>query len=265
MLPLLRALPLLAAAIAMAACTAGGDALPSPAASPTPSPLASPTATPGASTTPPGTPIPVPTTPAAASGGRYEVTIRFNASVSQDDLDEVNALLAGFDRDVQFLVMEIFPPIGRATLATDAPDFCEAVAGEIQTKTYVQGVDCRPITAPPAPVTTETPVVTSGPSGIEGTVLLGPMCPVVQVESPCPDQPVQATVVVWDAGRSRRITAFTADEDGRFRIELAPGDYYLDPQPLQSDRPLPAGGPQTVTVLPGAFTAVTIQYDTGIR
>ena len=126
-------------------------------------------------------------------------------------------------------------------------------------------VPAHPETATPAPTITETPQVTSGPSGIEGTVLLGPMCPVVQAESPCPDRPIRATVIVWDSEHLRKVTTFTSSEDGQFRIELPPGDYYLDPQPLEPDSPLPVGAPQTVTVLWGEFTAITIPYDTGIR
>jgi hypothetical protein len=126
-------------------------------------------------------------------------------------------------------------------------------------------VPAHPETATPAPTITATPQVTSGPSGIEGTVLLGPMCPVVQAESPCPDRPIRATVIVWDSEPSRKVTTFTSSEDGQFRIELRPGDYYLDPQPLEPDSPLPAGAAQSVTVLTGEFTAITIQYDTGIR
>jgi hypothetical protein len=91
------------------------------------------------------------------------------------------------------------------------------------------------------------------------------MCPVVRAESPCPDQPIRATVTVWDFEHSRTVTTFTSSDDGRFRIELPPGDYYLDPQPLEPDSPLPVGAPETVTVMVGEFTAITIQYDTGIR
>jgi len=102
-------------------------------------------------------------------------------------------------------------------------------------------------------------------SGIEGQVLLGPQCPVVQEGTPCPDEPYQATIDVWNAGRSRKVTTFTTDDQGRFRVPLPPGDYYIDPQPEDPGRPLPAPIPQDVTVLPDRFVSITIQYDTGIR
>jgi len=102
-------------------------------------------------------------------------------------------------------------------------------------------------------------------SGIEGQVLLGPICPVVQVGVPCPDQPFQSTVIVWNAERTTRIRTFTTDEEGRFRVPLVPGDYYLDPQPPEPGQTLPTPIPQNLTVLADQFVQITIEYDTGIR
>ena len=107
----------------------------------------------------------------------------------------------------------------------------------------------------------ETPALTSG---IEGQVLLGPMCPVVQEGTPCPDKPYQATIVVWNADRTTKVRTFTIAATGRFRVPLAPGDYYIDPQPPDSGGP-PTPIPQTVTVPADRFLQVTVQYDSGIR
>lgn len=82
-------------------------------------------------------------TPTAGGEARYEVTVQFNTSVMQDDIDEVDALLRAYDDDLEFLIMESFPPIGRALLATDAPDFCQTVEAELQAKSYVDDVSCR--------------------------------------------------------------------------------------------------------------------------
>ena len=101
-------------------------------------------------------------------------------------------------------------------------------------------------------------------SGIEGQVLIGPVCPVLREDTPCPDQPFQATIVVWNAERSEKAATFTTDEDGRFRFALAPGEYYIDPQPPNPGAP-PTGIPQTVTVPPDRFVQITIEYDSGIR
>ncbi len=74
---------------------------------------------------------------------RYEVTVQFNGSATQLDMDEAGALLRTFDEDVDFLIMEIYPPIGRAVLATDAPDFCPTVKAALEAERYVDSASCR--------------------------------------------------------------------------------------------------------------------------
>jgi hypothetical protein len=74
---------------------------------------------------------------------QYDVTVEFNALVTQDDIDEVAALLRTFDDDLEFVILERFPPQGRATLATDAPDFCRTIEVELTAKTYVDSASCR--------------------------------------------------------------------------------------------------------------------------
>ena len=107
----------------------------------------------------------------------------------------------------------------------------------------------------------EKPAATSG---IEGQVLIGPMCPVVQEGTPCPDEPYQATIVIWNAERTREVVTIETKADGRFRVPLPPGGYYIDPQPPDSGGP-PTPIPQTVTVPPERFVQVTVEYDSGIR
>jgi hypothetical protein len=99
------------------------------------------------------------------------------------------------------------------------------------------------------------------PQGIEGTVLIGPQCPVVSVEDPCPDLPYEATIAVRvrDGGL---VTSVRSDAEGRFRIGLKPGAYTLVPE---SGDPFPTASPMDVDVLEGAWTEVTVSFDTGIR
>jgi hypothetical protein len=99
------------------------------------------------------------------------------------------------------------------------------------------------------------------PQGIEGQVMLGPMCPVAQVSDPCPDQPYQAWIDIHDAG-GKYVTRFQSDTDGRFRVGLEPGSYVLHPE---SGNPLPRASDQQVDVAAGVYTAVIIDFDTGIR
>ena len=109
--------------------------------------------------------------PAPTSGSeaaRYEVTVQFNDSVTQEDMDEAGVLLRTFDDDIDFLIMEIFPPVGHAVLVTDgyvgrprdASDFCQTVQAELEAKRFVDSVSCRPWQEPDqadpdAPVSTD--------------------------------------------------------------------------------------------------------------
>ena len=100
-------------------------------------------------------------------------------------------------------------------------------------------------------------------SGIAGKVLLGPICPVMIEGQECPDQPYQATLTVIDS-KGRKIVQFQTDEQGNFKIPLAPGEYVLHPE-TPPDKPLPYADEQTFTVAPGEFTRLNVLYDSGIR
>ena len=73
----------------------------------------------------------------------YDVTVQFNTSVTQADLDETAALLRRYDRDLDFLIQESFPPTGRARLETDVRNFCPTVEGQLAGRTYLQDVSCE--------------------------------------------------------------------------------------------------------------------------
>jgi hypothetical protein len=166
------------------------------------------------------------------------------------------------------------PPAGSAGLSTETP-----TAAATRAPTPTAGLTATPQTAPTAQPTvqpkptatmgleaTPTPEeedTTPGPSGIQGQALMGPMCPVVSIDEPCPDQPVQATVDVLNVDCTHKITSFMTDADGRFRVALQPGEYCLLPQPGTGG--FPFGKPQNVSVQENAFTAVIISLDTGSR
>ena len=98
-------------------------------------------------------------------------------------------------------------------------------------------------------------------SGIEGQVLLGPMCPVVQEGQDCPDQPYQATLTITNRN-GVQVVQFQSDEQGRFRVSLVPGAYVLHPE---SPNGIPFAGDQSFTVETGRYTQITVLYDSGIR
>ncbi len=104
----------------------------------------------------------------------------------------------------------------------------------------------------------------SSKSGIEGTVTIGPTCPVQNVnDSNCADRPYKGLIHVMGANKAY-VTQFQANAQGNFKIELEPGTYTIDPQ-SPMDNVLPRANPQDVTVVSGTFTIVNIQYDSEIR
>ena len=98
-------------------------------------------------------------------------------------------------------------------------------------------------------------------SGVEGQVLIGPMCPVVQVGQECPDQPYQATLTV-NSPKGKRIAQVQTEVDGTFKILLPPGEYILHPE---SPNVMPFAQEQPFTVEAGRFTSLIVNYDSGIR
>ncbi len=123
---------------------------------------------------------------------------------------------------------------------------------------------CAP-TATPMPTdlpATAAPTATTAPeSGITGQVTIGPACPVVRIDQPCPDNPFQATLTVQTASGSQ-VTQFSTDENGNFRIALAPGDYILHPEAPDA---MTRAQDVPFSVASGEFTTVNITYDNGLR
>ena len=100
-----------------------------------------------------------------------------------------------------------------------------------------------------------------GEQGVTGQATIGPMCPVMREDQPCPDQAYRADIVIED-GNGRKVAQFETDSEGRFRVALEPGDYVIVPQPGES---IEHAGQQAVTVGAGQWVDVPISYDSGIR
>ncbi len=76
--------------------------------------------------------------------GEYRVTVSFNEDAVQADLDEIGALLAGYDSGADYLIQESFPPTGIATLTTDTDGFCETVVSLLEAEAFVTSASCGP-------------------------------------------------------------------------------------------------------------------------
>ena len=103
-------------------------------------------------------------------------------------------------------------------------------------------------------------------SGIDGLVTLGPLCPVVREDQPCPDRPFEADLVIRSLALPARpeVTRVRSDAAGRFALDLPAGRYLIEPQ-LFGGRQLPSASPLEVMVIEGRRLAVLIEYDSGIR
>ncbi|MDL2335674.1 MAG: SpaA isopeptide-forming pilin-related protein [Chloroflexota bacterium] len=104
------------------------------------------------------------------------------------------------------------------------------------------------------------------PSGIKGTVLLGPTCPVEASPGgsnavPCLT-PYAATMAVLD-NEGVKVATITSGADGKFQVDLPPGDYVVTPESGTDTYPI--AQPQSVTVATGVYTDIEVNYDTGIR
>jgi hypothetical protein len=98
-------------------------------------------------------------------------------------------------------------------------------------------------------------------SGVKGQALVGPMCPVMQAQSPCPDQPYQTSLLILklDGGEVARVDT---DAEGKFMLNLPPGDYILHPR---SGSTPPTAADVPFTVLTDQMTNIIITFDSGIR
>lgn len=127
------------------------------------------------------------------------------------------------------------------------------VAGAPQPSSYLLHIRVRA-----APVSDHL-----GLSGVRGRVTIGPMCPVMRADQPCPDQPYQATLVVRDA-KGQEIARVQSSSDGTYALPLPPGAYVMDPlTPSASRLPFAAKRPFEVTA--STWTTLDIPFDSGIR
>lgn len=103
-------------------------------------------------------------------------------------------------------------------------------------------------------------------SGISGTVMLGPTCPVERnpPDPECADRPYETEVVVYRAGDTTRVIASArSNAEGIYSFSLPPGQYVVGAGDGRSM--LPRCTNESVTVPPAAYATANISCDTGIR
>lgn len=101
---------------------------------------------------------------------------------------------------------------------------------------------------------------------IFGTVALGPSCPVVSdpPDPECEDKPYQTKLELVTQGGIKVVKKFSSDTNGKFSINIPPGEYLIRSAP--SDEIFPyCLIDDIVTVQPNESVEVMVLCDTGIR
>ncbi len=101
-------------------------------------------------------------------------------------------------------------------------------------------------------------------SGVRGTVLLGPTCPVERMppDPACAPKPYATTIVVYRTSSKSPFIIGNSNAGGAFEFSLPPGSYTLA---AGGDTVLPRCAKTSVAVVPDDYTSITISCDTGIR
>ncbi len=101
-------------------------------------------------------------------------------------------------------------------------------------------------------------------SGVQGTVSLGPTCPVERVppNPQCADKPYAAAIIIYRAGSQSVFIMGNSDTNGVFKFSLPPGSYTLK---AVSGNVFPRCTPVNVEVSASGYASTAISCDTGIR
>lgn len=101
-------------------------------------------------------------------------------------------------------------------------------------------------------------------SGVRGTVLLGPTCPVERIppDPACAPKPYATAITVYRANSSAPFLLGNSNQNGVFEFSLSPGSYTLK---ASGGTMLPRCNPMNVTIEPDSYVSADISCDTGIR
>ena len=103
-------------------------------------------------------------------------------------------------------------------------------------------------------------------SGIRGTVTRGPICPVERIppDPICADQPFATALSLTGLDGLKVIKYFSSDADGKFAIDVPPGEYRIRQTIGIVSYPRCASD-GTIVVKAGTYAETTVSCDTGIR
>ncbi len=101
---------------------------------------------------------------------------------------------------------------------------------------------------------------------IQGSVSIGPICPVERIDMPCKTPPsayTARTLVIYRADGKTVVAFASINSDGTYSFKLAPGNYILDMKRAGIDFSKNLPRPFTLSV--GQIVEADIFIDTGIR
>jgi len=110
------------------------------------------------------------------------------------------------------------------------------------------------------------PAVKIQPAGIKGVAMLGPFCPVESIppKPECADRPYKTDLVITSPDGSQILKQFSSDANGKFSVDLPPGEYLIESNPngkLFSH----CASQGTIVVEKEKYTNIILHCDTGIR
>ncbi|MFH0836343.1 MAG: hypothetical protein V1834_04245 [Candidatus Micrarchaeota archaeon] len=106
----------------------------------------------------------------------------------------------------------------------------------------------------------------AGKGVLQGTISIGPLCPVERIPPDPACKPAEETfnawpIAVYDSGKTK-ITEIKPDANGYYEIELPAGEYIVD---LEKEHQFGSNLPAEVTINANETAALDIDIDTGIR
>lgn len=110
-----------------------------------------------------------------------------------------------------------------------------------------------------------TPAPT-GKSGIRGTVLLGPTCPLERIppDPKCADKLYQTNLELTTVDGTRVVATFASDSEGTFSVDVTPGAYTIRSVTETNVHPY-CSTHEAIQVTANKYTNAEVSCDTGIR
>jgi hypothetical protein len=116
--------------------------------------------------------------------------------------------------------------------------------------------------SPTAPTVTTSKVY----GRLSGLVKIGPICPVVRDDTPCPTPPsayAARKILVMDEQGTKELFTVDIDAQGLYVIDLVPAKYLIDLKRAGIDQT--SDLPKVVEIHANSVTTLNVNIDTGLR